>query len=187
MPSTDDVVVVAPTNTTYSLLRGGAGAFGAPRSSGTHAGIDIVANQSSMDKTIYAVSATANGTVAYARVNGLPGQGYGYTIVVDHGNGLYTLYAHLAQNATSAVGLAIGSPVAQGQLIGYMADLASGEKSSGNVLSRVVAQYDKIQLHFECFEAPAGRTSTDSLAVIKQGGILHDPTSSLTALGYQSF
>jgi hypothetical protein len=183
----NDAITIAPTITSNTLLRGGPGAFGAPRGVGvTHQGVDIVANQSSMDKTIYQVRATATGLVAYAQINGSATTGYGYTVVLDHGNGFYTLYAHLAVNASSGLAV-VGQAVTQGDVIGYLADLANGEKSSGNVLANVVAQYDKIQLHIECFEATQGRSSTTTLGVIKQGSTLDDPTSRLNSLGYQSF
>jgi murein DD-endopeptidase MepM/ murein hydrolase activator NlpD len=186
MPTIDDAITITPTQTSTSLLRGGPGAFGAPRGAATHQGVDIVANQSSNDKSIYQVRATAAGQVAYAQINGSASTGYGYTVVIDHQNGFYTLYAHLAINASAGLA-AVSQAVAQGDIIGYLADLANGEKSSGNVLADVVAPYDKIQLHIECFEAPQGRSSTTTLAIIKQGCTLDDPTARLTALGYQSF
>jgi len=187
MATIDDVIATTPTMNSASLLRGGPGAFGAPRGAGhTHQGVDIVANQSSEDKTIYQVRATSDGTIAYCSVNGSPSDGYGYTIVIDHQNGFYTLYAHLAINASRGI-VTMGQAVAQGGIIGYMADLANGEKSSGNVLANVVAPYDKIQLHLECFEAPQGRSSTGALKDIKDGCTLDDPTLRLGALGYQSF
>ena len=185
MASIDDVIVVSPTIMTASLLRGEEGDFGASRGPGkTHQGIDIVANQSSDDKSIYVVRATSGGTIAYARVNGSSNAGYGYTVIVDHQNGFYTLYAHLAINASSGL-LTIGQAVSVGDTLGYLADLANGEKSSGN--ARAVNPYDRIQLHFECFEAPSGRSSTGSLALIKDGLTIDDPTNRLKALGYQSF
>ena len=187
MSTIADAIQVSPTSLTASLLRGGPGAFGAPRGDGkTHQGVDIVANQSSMDRTTYQIVATAAGTVAYARLNGTASTGYGYTVVVDHANGFYTLYAHLAINASSGV-VALGQGLGQGDVIGYMADLANGEKSSGNVLAAVVQPYDKIQLHFECFEAPSGRSSAAALSDIKGGCTLDDPTRRFTQLGYSSF
>jgi hypothetical protein len=187
MAGIDDVIATTPTLKTSSLLRGGAGAFGAPRGAGhTHQGVDIVANQSSEDKSIYQVRAASDGTIAYCQINGSATTGYGYTVVIDHQNGFYTLYAHLAINASSGLAT-MGQAVAQGDIIGYIADLANGEKSSGNVLAEVVAPYDKIQLHLECFEAPAGRSSTGPLKDIKDGCTLDDPTFRLQALGYQSF
>lgn len=39
--------------------------------------------------------------------------GYGNTVIVDHGNGVQTLYAHL-----SRIGVRTGAPVARGQFVG---------------------------------------------------------------------
>ena len=187
MPTINDAIAVTPTLTTTTLLRGSAGAFGAPRDGGTtHQGVDIVANQSSNDKSIYQVRATAAGKIAYVQINGTTTTGYGYTVVIDHQNGFYTLYAHLAVQASSGL-VTLGQNVTQGAVIAYLADLQNGEKSSGNVLAAVVGPYDKIQLHIECFEAPTGRSSTTTLVPIKQGCTLDDPTARLMALGYQSF
>lgn len=65
----------------------GHGEFGTPRSnrSGRHSGLDIQGNRGDP------IEAYAAGTVVYA------GQaaGYGNTVVIDHGNGQRTLYAHL--------------------------------------------------------------------------------------------
>jgi murein DD-endopeptidase MepM/ murein hydrolase activator NlpD len=185
MSTIEDAIRFTPTLIAKSLLRGHEGAFQAPRPNGKkHQGVDIVANQSSEDKTIYQVRATASGQVAYARINGSASAGYGYTVVVDHQNGFYTLYSHLAINASAGLA-SVGQSVSGGDIIGYLADLDNDEKSSGN--ARAVAPYDRIQLHFECFEAEPGRSSTTSLALIKDGCTLDNPTARLLALGYQSF
>lgn len=68
-----------------------------------HAGMDMAA------PTGTAVGAAGVGTVVTARVLG----GYGNAVVVDHGGGLSTLYAHL-----SAIDVAVGDAVGAGQLIG---------------------------------------------------------------------
>ena len=186
------VVLTSPTNTSSSLLRGGPGAFLFDRGTNTegdaqlHSGVDIVANQSSMDKETYKVMATSDGTVAYSRVNGGAALGYGYTVIIDHGNDHYTLYAHLAIQASQGL-VKVGDQVSKGQTIGYMADLANGEKSSGNVLASVVQPFDKIQLHIEVFNAPSGRSSTGAIQPIKNGCTLLDPTPALLSLGYSSF
>jgi murein DD-endopeptidase MepM/ murein hydrolase activator NlpD len=179
------IIVATPTDTSKSMLRGHEGLFGAPRGGGkTHAGVDIVANQSSNDKNYYRVTAVADGTVAYAMTNGEgPGEGYGYTVIIDHQNGTYTLYAHLATIASSGL-VKVGDTISRGTLIGYMADLANNEGSSGNVIAKSVPAYDKIQVHFEEFNAPAGRTSTGPIASIKQGGTIIDPTVDLKTHGY---
>jgi murein DD-endopeptidase MepM/ murein hydrolase activator NlpD len=186
MATIEDAIASAPTLMSASLLRGSEGMFGYPRGNGkTHQGIDIVANQSTQDKTVYRVMATAAGTIAYVRVNGTDANpGYGYTVVIDHQNGFYTLYAHLAINASTGVAT-LGQSVSPGDVLGYLADLANNEKSSGN--ARAVSPYDKIQLHFECFETDPGKTSTDVLVPIKQGCTIDDPTARMLTLGYESF
>ncbi len=58
------------------------------------------------------VLAAANGTVIVSRMGGWNG-GYGNYIVIDHGDGTQTLYAHL-----SADNVSVGQKVARGQQIG---------------------------------------------------------------------
>lgn len=72
-----------------------------------HPGVDI-ANRSAP-----AVAASDGGTVVVA---GWPdGYGYGNRIVIDHGNGYTSLYAHL-----SNIYVSVGETVSRGQLIGQM-------------------------------------------------------------------
>jgi murein DD-endopeptidase MepM/ murein hydrolase activator NlpD len=59
-----------------------------------------------------AIYATDNGVVVYA---GWSDYGYGYLIVIDHGTGWQSAYAHL-----SAVGVSCGQSVFQGTMIGAM-------------------------------------------------------------------
>ena len=70
-----------------------------------HSGMDIAASSGA------AVVASDSGTVCLCGVNG----GYGNCIMIDHGNGYYTLYAHLSGYATS-----YGASVSKGQTIGYV-------------------------------------------------------------------
>ncbi|MEB3356982.1 MAG: M23 family metallopeptidase [Synechococcales bacterium] len=65
------------------------------------------------------IFATASGTVKTAEYSG----GYGYHVVIDHGYGYSTLYAHLSRLAVAA-----GASVNQGELIGY---LGSTGRSTG--------------------------------------------------------
>ena len=69
-----------------------------------HEGIDIAAGYGAP------IVAAASGTVIYAGWMG----GYGNLIIVDHGGGIATAYAH---QSSFAVG---GGPVSQGQTIGYI-------------------------------------------------------------------
>lgn len=75
------------------------------RSSGVHTGLDIA---NSRGTPIYAA---ASGTVSFAGRRG----GYGNMLVIDHGNGVQTYYAHCNSLVASA-----GQYVSQGQLIAYM-------------------------------------------------------------------
>jgi murein DD-endopeptidase MepM/ murein hydrolase activator NlpD len=79
-----------------------------------HAAVDIGGDTGN---AIYAVD---NGVVVYA---GWSDYGYGYLIVVDHGTGWQSAYAHL-----SAVGVSCGQSVFQGTMIG---GLGSTGNSSG--------------------------------------------------------
>jgi murein DD-endopeptidase MepM/ murein hydrolase activator NlpD len=69
-----------------------------------HNGVDMAA---AIGEPIYACRA---GTVLQAGWNG----GYGNTIVIDHGGGMATLYAH-----QSSLGAGVGAQVGAGQVIGY--------------------------------------------------------------------
>lgn len=82
------------------------GRYGEPRGRSRHPGIDISAPIGST------VRAAAAGTVAAAGyVGGY--HGYGLIVVVDHGNGMLTIYAHL-----SRAGVAIGQVVDTGDIVG---------------------------------------------------------------------
>lgn len=61
------------------------------------------------------VHAAADGTVIVARNNGAWNGGYGNYVVIAHGNGTQTLYAH-----ESSVIVSVGQQVVQGQVIGYV-------------------------------------------------------------------
>jgi murein DD-endopeptidase MepM/ murein hydrolase activator NlpD len=56
--------------------------------------------------------AADDGVVVYSGWNDW---GYGYVVVLDHGNGWQTLYAHL-----SSINLGCGQSASQGQVIGAM-------------------------------------------------------------------
>jgi len=70
-----------------------------------HNGIDI----SGVDD--FNILAADNGVITYAGWK----DGYGKTIIIDHGNGFETLYAHL-----STMNVTIGEIIAKGQVIGIM-------------------------------------------------------------------
>jgi murein DD-endopeptidase MepM/ murein hydrolase activator NlpD len=69
-----------------------------------HEGVDIAAGYGSP------IAAAASGTVIYAGWMG----GYGNLIIIDHGGGIATAYAHQSSFAVGA------GPVSQGQTIGYI-------------------------------------------------------------------
>jgi murein DD-endopeptidase MepM/ murein hydrolase activator NlpD len=70
-----------------------------------HTGIDIATSQGD------AVRAPAGGTVLKAGM----GTGYGREVVIDHGHGIETLYAHLSGFAVTA-----GQEVNRGDILGYV-------------------------------------------------------------------
>jgi murein DD-endopeptidase MepM/ murein hydrolase activator NlpD len=70
-----------------------------------HKGVDISAPYGSP------IRATADGTVESAAV----GNGYGKEVVIDHGGGVKTIYAHMSGFHCSA-----GDQVVRGQVIGYV-------------------------------------------------------------------
>jgi murein DD-endopeptidase MepM/ murein hydrolase activator NlpD len=71
-----------------------------------HNGVDIAAPLGSP------ILAAADGNVIFARVGGWGG-GYGSYIIIQHPNGMQTLYAHM-----SKVFVTVGDHVSQGQIIG---------------------------------------------------------------------
>lgn len=191
----------APTDPTTTTWRPGAGAFAATRSGGAkHTGVDLmlsdyknmcVGDTTKMKPSALEVYAIAEGVVAYSRSNtaaqcpaNRPGcdlftTGLGFTVIIDHGNGIYSLYSHMAQDKDTAQCLppAIvegggtmkvkkGQKVKAGDLIGYLGSIGRGlskyEMPSGNA----AAVEQAVQLHFELFEAPIGRRSDDSIAKI---------------------
>lgn len=96
-----------PTNRPYiitSLFEWRWGSF--------HEGIDI--SGTGYNSPIYAA---LDGTVASAQWEGLCGRGGGYCIVLEHENGYYTIYAHLAQGSFK---VNAGDHVSRGQIIAGM-------------------------------------------------------------------
>lgn len=75
-----------------------------PRWGGMHNGIDVAV------VTGTPVKAAADGKVIYSGVNG----GYGIMVMIDHGNGVETRYAHHSRNIVS-----VGQTVQRGQVIAY--------------------------------------------------------------------
>lgn len=92
------------------------------RSSGTHTGLDIANSKGTP------ISAAASGTVTFAGRKG----GYGNLVVIDHGNGVQTYYAHNNSIAVSA-----GQYVSQGQVISYMGSTGNSTGSHLHLEVRV--------------------------------------------------
>lgn len=103
-------------NTTAWLT--GTGIFQLPNSTSAISGYEFnppVHNGLDYDgETGDPIFATDNGIVIYA---GWSDRGYGNTIVIDHGNGYLSLYAHLMDGG---VAVGCGSAVYGGSVIGYM-------------------------------------------------------------------
>ena len=74
-----------------------------------HGGLDIAAAGGTP------VLAAADGTVTVANAMDPWGGGYGYYVILDHGNGLSTLYAHC-----SSVCVLPGGAAVRGEVIGYV-------------------------------------------------------------------
>jgi murein DD-endopeptidase MepM/ murein hydrolase activator NlpD len=70
-----------------------------------HSGIDIGGSNGTP------ISAAGQGTVIFAGVQG----GYGNTVIVDHGLGVTSLYAHM-----SRIGVSRGASVDRGDIVGYV-------------------------------------------------------------------
>ena len=90
-----------------------------------HAGIDIAAPNGTP------VSSTADGVVQFAGEKG----GYGNMVILDHGNGLETRYAHL-----SSLSVKVGDVVADGDSVGKVGSTGT---STGNHLHYEVREDDK--------------------------------------------
>ena len=75
---------------------------------GNHGGIDI-GNSGIMGANVYA---SKGGEVLVAKTTYIPGYDYGMYVVIDHGNGYQTLYAHL-----SAIYVSVGQNVSKGDCI----------------------------------------------------------------------
>ncbi len=81
-----------------------------------HAGLDVAAPAGTP------IASSADGVVIFSGTQG----GYGQTVIVDHGGGITTLYAHM-----SRLGSSNGQQVSRGEVIGYVGTTGS---STGNHL-----------------------------------------------------
>lgn len=101
----------------------------------THLGIDILAEKSA------SVRASANGTVKSIKND----PRYGLTIIIEHSNGLKTVYANLEDTAD----IKEGALVKQGQAIGSVGNSASFES------------LDAPHLHFEILKDDVAQNPSD--------------------------
>jgi murein DD-endopeptidase MepM/ murein hydrolase activator NlpD len=93
-----------------------------------HYGIDIAGNQG---EAVYASDA---GVIVYAGWNDW---GYGNMIIIDHGNGFQTLYAHL-----SALNVVCGQSVGQGDVIGAIG--TTGRSSGPHLHFEIISSSAKV-------------------------------------------
>ena len=97
-----------------------------------HKGIDIVGTEgttpviAAMSGTV--VSSAEGGTGSCVNGNIECGGGYGNYIIIQHTDGNYTLYAHMA---TNSVTVKEGDTVKQGQVIGYVG--STGKSTGGHL------------------------------------------------------
>ena len=89
-----------------------------------HTGVDIAANAGTP------VRAVKSGTVTKISPNQSPYSGFGNVVIIDHGDGYQTVYAHLSKFACK-----VGDSVQQGQVIGYVGSTGT---STGNHLHFIV-------------------------------------------------
>ena len=99
--------LVWPSYCTYITSRQGPRTHPVTGEYKNHGGTDIGASYGS------AIYAADSGTVVYSS-DGWNG-GWGNYVMIDHGNGMQTLYAHMSSRAVS-----VGQTVTRGQTIGYV-------------------------------------------------------------------
>jgi murein DD-endopeptidase MepM/ murein hydrolase activator NlpD len=122
-----------------------------------HTGIDIATSQGD------AVRAPADGMVIKAGI----GTGYGREVVIDHGHGVQTLYAHLSGFAVIA-----GQDVRRGDILGYV---GSSGHSTGPHLHYEVRIHDtpvnpSKYLHAAASRQLASTPSVPTPTIVNSGG-----------------
>ncbi|HTX41024.1 MAG TPA: M23 family metallopeptidase [Acidobacteriaceae bacterium] len=111
-----------------------------------HTGVDIGASFGAP------VRATADGVVATAGM----ATGYGREVILDHGNGIETLYAHLSGFAVTA-----GQEVQRGQVIGYVG--LSGRTTGPNLHYEVRIHNTPVNPHKYLRETMSQLLASDAL------------------------
>ncbi len=105
------------------------------KTQGLHGKYDTAVDLASLGEAKLPIYAAASGVVIIAKDSGWNG-GYGNYIVIQHPNGLQTLYAHLSE-----IGVSVGGQVSQGDPIGIMGE-------TGNATG--------VHLHFELWGSVNG-------------------------------
>ena len=108
-PSGSGTLTVWPSYCTYITSVQGNRVHPITGQYGTHGGTDIGASYGS------AIYAAGSGTVVTAYKNSAYNGGYGNYAMINHGNGIQTLYAHM-----SVCSVTVGQTVSAGQTIGYV-------------------------------------------------------------------
>ena len=108
-PSGSGTLTVWPSYCTYITSVQGNRVRPITGQYGTHGGTDIGASYGS------AIYAAGSGTVVTAYNNSAYNGGYGNYAMINHGNGIQTLYAHM-----SVCSVTVGQTVSAGQTIGYV-------------------------------------------------------------------
>lgn len=119
-----------PTRGAYSLSSGYGYRSASISGWGYHGGLDIIRGGGSSAGT--PVIASASGTVVTAYAGST---GYGNTVVIDHGNGYQTRYAHMMWGSIT---VSVGQHVYQGQQIGQ---IGSTGNSTGPHLHFEILRY----------------------------------------------
>lgn len=128
---------------TKDKLGEGGGSYGSPRNGGRkHTGIDILAHLGAN------IVATGDGIIAPIHPN--PSKSYGKQIVIDHGTGIFSQYAHL-----QSIGIKVGDIVKGGDVIGTVGRSGNTPKAGDT------------HLHFE--------VRKDSMWPASAGGNIVDP------------
>lgn len=114
-----------------------------------HTGVDIAAGGGTP------VRAVKSGKVTKISSNQAPYSGFGNVVIIDHGDGYQTVYAHLSKFACK-----VGETVRQGQIIGYV---GSTGMSTGNHLHFIVQKTG--------FSAPSQGNTVNPAPMLRQGGM----------------
>lgn len=114
-----------PTTTHISSSQGYRDMDGDGVKEDYHAGIDISESGTHYiiaiaNGTVYTASDTCSNQGYYGNVCG--GGGFGNYVIIEHANGIYSIYAHLAENSITVKS---GEDVKQGQIIGIMGNSGS--------------------------------------------------------------